>query len=301
MAGKRPRVKRRKVKMGITRVRPCLEYEKQRARDPKLRGRVLAVEICSPRGNILRGQDINGKSSREIHLIALGVDALRSGGFLPEMIKIPAGEFQMGSAKEPRIKPIKTVSISKFAIGKYPVTIEQWSAFQLATYGEVKVTAEGQDPQWPAIFVDWSWAKEYCAWLSKFSGRKFRLPTEAEWEYSARGTDGREYPWGNEWDPSKAAFNREDLDVNLLLSPVTSFPEGASPFGVMGLSGNVAEWTSDGYLKRFAEGYLPPIEMKIIRGGSWLSKDPNELRCASRGYQPDDGFTFVGFRVAEDI
>jgi formylglycine-generating enzyme required for sulfatase activity len=245
---------------------------------------------------------------------------------IPEMIDIPAGTFKMGSMNErPEERPVRDVKISAFRIGKYEVTNKEFGRYFRLVGEKIKIEQgylrheffdEGLN-RYPAVRVTYDAAVKYCEWLSRETGRKFRLPTEAEWEYAARGTDGRKYPWGNKWDPSFAAVKDSTF-------PVGSHPKDASPFGVMDMAGNVTEWTSDWY----ADGYDPKDLMdpkgpekgkakvfktfpgengprKVQRGGSCHLKEEylaNSVRSASRFSFPLDLFmSFIGFRVAEDL
>jgi len=220
------------------------------------------------------------------------------------MIAIPAGEFTMGSQKEVE-RPPHPVSVNAFEIDKFEVTNEQFEKF-VADTGYVTDAEKAGDTSWrywaqgkpthPVVKVSWNDAKAYCEWAEK------RLPTEAEWEKAARGTDGRTYPWGNNWDVDKVNAKESGFRGTLI---VGSFPDGASPYGVMDMAGNVAEWTSDwfqpypgypggdGAAQYFGEKY------RVIRGGGWFS-DQELVRTTERSASSvelanDD----VGFRCAK--
>jgi formylglycine-generating enzyme required for sulfatase activity len=178
------------------------------------------------------------------------------------------------------------------------VTFEQYDRF-CAESGREKAADEG----WgrgnrPAIYVSWNDARDYCSWLAKKTGLKFRLPSEAEWEKAARDR----YPWGSQPpDSDHANFDKE----NLKTAPVGSYPQGASPYGILDLAGNVWEWTSDWYDPGFYEN--SPRENpqgpdtgseKVVRGGSWAN-GAGLVRAANRsGENPDSKLNILGFRLA---
>jgi formylglycine-generating enzyme required for sulfatase activity len=196
------------------------------------------------------------------------------------------------------------------AIDKYEVSNARYVKFVKDTddkppfnvYGEGTL-AEVQDiGNLPVVQVTWHDAVDYCFWAGK------RLPTEAEWEKAARGTDGRIYPWGDEPDKGNFAnFDREWEDKTTLME-VSSLPEGRSPYGIYHLAGNVREWVHDWYDQDYyskspdknPQGPDNGI-LKVLRGGSWHSF-LSDLRTASRG---KGGFALkthgVGFRCAKDI
>jgi formylglycine-generating enzyme required for sulfatase activity len=210
-------------------------------------------------------------------------------------VRIPAGMFRMGeddSASEVKVKA--------FQIGRYPVTVEEYQRFiqddgyQNARYWKTgwfgqRTAPDGWEEQLlhlnrPVVYVTWYEAAAYCAWAGG------RLLTEVEWEFAARGTEGRAYPWGNDLpDPSRANYRETELNAP---SPVGLFPRGATPEGVQDMAGNVWESTAD----RYEEG-----EHRVVRGGSWFYGSRN-LRAADRhGYLPGNRYGYIGFRCARDI
>ena len=162
----------------------------------------------------------------------------------------------------------------------------------------------------PVVSVSWQDAVAYCDWLSQETGRSYRLPTEAEWEKAARGTDGRRYPWGNDWADGRCNVATSDT------TPVNAHPAGASPCGCEDMLGNVEEWTStlwgsdlrqsdypypyradDGRENR-AVGQRLFRTYRIHRGGSYASQ-PGEVRCAARdtALEAKSESRWRGFRV----
>jgi len=218
-----------------------------------------------------------------------------------ELIYIPAGEFLMGSPSgegESDEHPQHKVYLDAYYIGKYEVTNKQFAKF----VQESGYQAEGDWKNYhtfgkgnhPVVGVSWNDAKAYCKWAD------LRLPTEAEWENAARGTDGRKYPWGNEWDASKCN-NNSSKGTKL----VGSYSNGASPYGCLDMSGNVWEWCSDWY---GADYYASSPQRNpegpgsgndhILRGGSWFYDLTDNLRCAYRlRYFPDYWSIDYGFRL----
>ena len=236
-----------------------------------------------------------------------------------EMIHIPAGEFIMGSMKgNDDEKPLHRVYLDDFLIGKYEVTNGQYVEFLNSvkrnddglghTYLDFKITAikENNDKTYkiakgwedhPVVGVSWYGAKAYAEWLGA------RLPTEAEWEKSARGTDGRDWPWGNLWSPEKCkSWDSEPHETE----PVGSYPDGVSPYGVNDLAGNVYEWVADWYQADYYS--ISPASnpkgpetggFKVCRGGSWV-EPKEECRSSFRfGQPPDNHDTDTGFRIAK--
>ena len=188
-----------------------------------------------------------------------------------DMVLIPGGKFIYGKdgAKQ-------EISLPGFMIDKYEVTNDQYAKINPGHHHEY----EPGEGDLPAGWVSQIDASEYCKTLGK------RLPTEQEWEKAARGTDGRIYPWGNEFDES-AAVTSETADKAMV---VGSRPKGASSFGVMDMSGNVWEWTNS-YNDRYA----------IMRGGSYF-EDSNYAKVTSALRSiPDDSKQYVGFRCVKSM
>jgi len=229
------------------------------------------------------------------------------GKDLALMVLIPAGEFIMGSPEgegNDNEHPQHTVFLDAFYIDKYEVTNAQYEQFMQATGHKAPNHWDDErynQPLQPVIGVTWHDAAAYAEWAGK------RLLTEAEWEKAARGGDGRKYPWGNEWDGSKCN-SKGGGDGYEYTAPVGSFLAGASPYGVMGMAGNIWEWVYDFYDEEY---YIqsPRENPKgsdfgdrcVLRGGSW-DDNPSSLRCTERySYEPTSSRDNVGFRCAQDL
>jgi formylglycine-generating enzyme required for sulfatase activity len=165
---------------------------------------------------------------------------------LPENERTAIKEvFQQSQVVIKDAQPVRLVEVSGFGIGIGPVTNEEYGAYLCAN--EItgwKVPDDPAKARHPVVGVTWFGAVKYCRWLSGITGRQFRLLIEAEWEYAARGPESRLYPWGNEWDPTKAVFHRP---IELGTDSIDSHPEGASWCGALHLAGNVWEWVNDWY------------------------------------------------------
>lgn len=177
---------------------------------------------------------------------------------VPEMVRIPAGKFTMGAKEDdPEAyddeQPQRVINLPEYEIGKYPITNGEYAAFVESTgHKPPENWVDGLLPagkeKHPVTYVSWYDARDYCKWLSQETGQEYYLPTEAQWEKAARGTDGRTYPWGNE-SPDKTRCN---YDTNVGdTSPVGSYPKGASPYGVLDMAGNVWEWTGSEYKEKY--------------------------------------------------
>jgi formylglycine-generating enzyme required for sulfatase activity len=227
------------------------------------------------------------------------------------LVRVPAGEFQMGSVMSRDRHawgdefPPHPVHVPEFHIGRYPVTNAQFQAFvwatgYLAPFHWQKGTVPPGRSNHPVVNVSWHYAVEFCNWLRTETGQPFRLPTEAEWEKAARGTDGRIYPWGD--DPpteDRCNFNSNAGDTTMTGH---YSPQGDSPYGCADMAGNVLEWcqslvrpypywASDGREATWADGF------RVLRSGSFDSSE-GRVRCAYRGrWNPNHWSKYFGFRV----
>ena len=227
----------------------------------------------------------------------------------PEMIVVPAGEFMMGSPQQDE-RPQHKVRISRpFAVSKFEVTFTEWDAC-VAVGGCPRTNDAGLGRETrPVIYVTWSDAQQYVAWLSTMTGKPYRLLSEAEWEYAARGGTDIVYSWSNSLGSGNANCVRCGSEWDgMRTAPVGSFAPNA--FGLHDVHGNVWEWVQDCYHENY-EG-TPPLDgsawtegascdRRVVRGGSWLS-GPSYIRSASRyRYYPDIRNPYVGIRVARTL
>ena len=220
-----------------------------------------------------------------------------------DFVTIPSGDFGMGSTDADDMawddeKPQFFVHLDEYRISRVPVTNRQYKVFVEATNhpapshwpdGEIPV----DEADHPVVNVSWHDVVAFCTWA------RVRLPSEAEWEKAARGTDARIYPWGNA-TPDETRCNFSNNVGGTL--PVGDYPLGASPYGVLDMAGNVWEWTSTqfkGYPYKSDDGRedVQASGARMLRGGSWISYD-RFVRCAYRNmYYPVDRHGGVGFRV----
>ena len=231
-----------------------------------------------------------------------------------ELVYVPGGTFMMGSEEgEPDESPVHEVELGALWIGRTEVTAAQWRKVM----GKVDFEPPNdQGETHPIVAVAWDRCQEFCGKLG------LRLPTEAEWEYAAAGPEGRTYPWGDDWDPSRLqwAKNKHPLGGDRT-APVGTFPQGASWCGALDMAGNVWEWCADWYNEGYyaASPRLNPIgperdigvaagmadgtkrwwrNRRVIRGGCFANDDPLYLRCAARSNDPSLWHYALGFRVA---
>jgi formylglycine-generating enzyme required for sulfatase activity len=242
-----------------------------------------------------------------------------------EMVFVPAGPFLMGSDKGKDNQayddelPQHEVVLPGYWIGRYPVTNEAYREFiegggyqTRAHWTEAGwnwkrdraqpgywTDAKYNDPQQPVVGVTWYEAAAYCRWLSERAGVEVKLPSEAEWEKAARGTDGRIYPWGDAFDANKCNTGESGIGEP---TPVGAYsPQGDSPYGCADMAGNVWEWCAtkwENSYKDYKGDDDPEVSaLRVLRGGSF-DDDPRRARCACRAFDPPrDFWSDFGFRV----
>jgi formylglycine-generating enzyme required for sulfatase activity len=248
-----------------------------------------------------------------------------------DYVSVPAGAFTMGSDSEglAREKPAHVVDLDAYYISRFEITNREWKRFRDdAGYDDPKFWPNGrvvpreQIPYWtqannhgggtpgsdeyPVIGVNWDAATAYCAWLSARTGKRYRLPTEAEWEKAARGSDGRHYPSGQTIDRKNANFvGAQTFDT---VMPVGSFTGGASPYGALDMAGNVMEWCQDWYdrdyyavsPRRNPQGPATGA-YRVVRGGSFFV-EVFDLRATARSvaWPSFQAHRMIGFRPVRE-
>ncbi|GJL69541.1 MAG: hypothetical protein NPIRA06_21760 [Nitrospirales bacterium] len=242
----------------------------------------------------------------------ISLPKIKTGKNGAPMVLVPAGEFTMGSpegewvADEP---PHHVVHLDNFYIDQYEVTVEQYEGFMTQKnranpeyWDQVQLNRDGQKP---VVGINWNDAKAYCEWAGK------QLPTEAEWEKAARGTDKRIYPWGDSKPNSSTANFGKDYGSEKTyaekIKVVGSYEQGKSPSGVYDMAGNVWEWVADWYAEDYYQASPKKNpqgptsgKFKALRGGSWLNP-PSDLRSASRNWSyPSRRSDDLGVRCAQD-
>jgi formylglycine-generating enzyme required for sulfatase activity len=226
----------------------------------------------------------------------------------PELVVVPAGSFEMGSSASDYSKPVHRVTIgAPFAIGRYEVTFDQW---------EKCVEDRGcknrpHDRGWgrgshPVINVRWVDTKEYVAWMSKKTGHTYRLPTEAEWEYAARGGTTTPFWWGSAAGSAQANCRQCNTGHPERSVPVGSYKP--NPFGLYDTAGNAAEWLedcwNDNYRGAPADGspwLKGECRMRVLRGGSFDSEPVNVQSSARFRYDTDVPYSANGFRILREL
>ncbi len=223
-------------------------------------------------------------------------------------ILIPPGTFEMGSNEELGISvqsPAHQVTLTKpYCIDRTEVTMgARWRCFQQKKCQSVRDTVRDMPPNWPADFVSWQDAYDYC------HAQGGRLPTDAEWEYAARGTDGRRYPWGNDSPTDEHWRWQPRGDIPATVTNVGTHPKGRSFFGLEDMSGNLKEWVAD-----YCHGYpAGPVtdpkgpssaegDCRIKRGAGWSAPDESSAQATLRFYgrRPRDRDDQTGFRCVYD-
>ncbi|UIF85278.1 formylglycine-generating enzyme family protein [Cupriavidus necator] len=227
----------------------------------------------------------------------------------PVLVSLPAGSFTMGSsASDPAEKPPHHVTIGQpFAIGRYEVTVEQWNACADAGGCQRVPTVADSPKTAPVRDVSWDDAQQYVAWLSKTTGKAYRLPTEAEWEYAARGGTASAYWWGDQMRKGNA--NCKDCgDPWSQDAPAAVGTFAANPYGLHDVNGSVWEWVADCWHSTYkgapADGRVwneNACGARVIRGGSWREGASYMVSSTRFKYSPSVRQSQNGFRVARDM
>ncbi len=259
-----------------------------------------------------------------------------------DYVLVPAGPFKMGDNfgdGEARERPVHVVELDSFYIARYEMTNGEWKKFRddpgyedAKFWPEGRIVPKDQSPYWndarnhgggtpdsdnyPLLGVNWDSAAAYCNWLSSKTRKKYRLPTEAEWEKAARGTDQRRYPWGNEIDHSYANYvGAQPFDTGSIVGFYDSSKRGAvetrsnkSPYGAYDMAGNVMEWCQDWYSRNYYS-FSPRKDPKgpatgayrVLRGGTFFN-EAFDLRTYARSaaWPSFQGHRMVGFRAVRE-
>jgi formylglycine-generating enzyme required for sulfatase activity len=199
-------------------------------------------------------------------------------------------------------RPLRTVTVRSFKLARVELTSEQYAVFARA----VGRAAPELDGKQPAINISWNDAQAFIAWLNATSGMKFRLPSEAEWEYAARAGSATDYWWGDAYSADYAnGTGTAGRDIWMESAPVGQSP--ANAFGLHDMNGNVWEWTADCYVQDYAGASSDGSPAtgaadcgRVLRGGSWCDT-PAWMRSATRNwFDAEERFDYVGVRLAHD-
>jgi len=253
-------------------------------------GLILATSACSSSSTSAIDPNVNNPPQR-------GEDGML-------LLYVPEGDFFMGSSNQsdpPDEQPRRRIYLDAFWIDQTEISNANYDKCVKAGNCPAIVSPRPdilEHPDYPVQGVTWTDARTYCEWVGR------RLPTEAEWEKAARGTDGAIFPWGNDSPNRKMAnFNRQNGDV----MPIASYPAGASPYGALDMAGNVYEWVQDWYSENYY--LLSPSEnptgpesglTRVLKGGAWNGMAIS-LRAANRFWSFPYRNDFDGFRCATDV
>jgi formylglycine-generating enzyme required for sulfatase activity len=288
--------------------------------------RQTGLNAAADRGHVRLAQAGAPRPARDVTTFR---DSLRDGSpcvFCPEMVVVRGGRFRMGSPRTERGReadegPLLQVRVSTFAVGRFELTQAQWNA---CVADAACASTPAQADNMPVAHVSWDDAQTYLAWLSRQTGRRYRLLSEAEWEYAARARSRATWPWGadpaaacrfaNIWDRGRGAEAAPCTDGLDGVAPVGSLR--ANAFGLHDMNGNVWEWVQDCYASysRYSTRtrgrdsnvvVADPVERpnctdRVDRGGAW-DGDPWDVRSAQRSrHTPTLRANLLGFRVARD-
>lgn len=236
-------------------------------------------------------------------------DRLSAGGQGPTLAQIPGGVFRMGhnTLAGGDTGPEREVQVAAFGIGTQEVTFEQYNRFARATGRRLPDDFGWGRGDRPVVGVSWSDAQAYTDWVSRQTGQRYRLPSEAEWEYAARGGGRGSYWWGFGLEPGRAAcFDCGSAFDNKSTAPVGSFPPSA--YGLYDTAGNAMEWVADCYHPSYegapADGRARldgDCRLRVARGGAFNKPSASMRAYARTRLDPDTRLNNLGFRVARDL
>ncbi|MDA9404920.1 SUMF1/EgtB/PvdO family nonheme iron enzyme [Bradyrhizobium sp. CCBAU 45389] len=218
----------------------------------------------------------------------------------PQMIAVRGGSFAMGSNDDPSERPVHQVAIKPFSIGKYPVTVQEWN--ECAAAKACGFTAIGKDDA-PVSNVSWTDAQQYAAWLAQATKKPYRLPSEAEWEYAARGGTQTKYWWGDRLQPGMAGC--KDCGDLAAEQPAKVGSFKPNPFGLHDMGGGIDQWVEDCWHRTYqgapndgSAWSSVDCSSHVLRSGSWKN-DSRYVRPSNRdGYDTNVRYPTHGFRVA---
>ena len=265
---------------------------------PEYKVTIKIVDVATNKVIRLEEQDLGSKPSEvRIPTLKLAQRLVQRASLLvpAEMVYFPPSRYQMGSSGPPDERPPHSVLLSSFFLDRYETSEIAFQAFRESMAKQA--ISDVANPKRAATLISWFDAADYCGWQGK------RLPTEAEWEFAAKGTKQRPYPWGSE-SPTRSmarfgGYTRGSVDVS-------EMPEGATPEGIFHLAGNVAEWVQDWWQPDYysASASQDPSgptsgDYKVIRGGSW-AQPAVEIGTTVRAFHnPNKGSGYIGFRCAK--
>jgi formylglycine-generating enzyme required for sulfatase activity len=220
------------------------------------------------------------------------------------MNMLRGGTFLMGSTEDATEKPIHAVTLKPFAISRYPISVREWN--ECAAAKACGFVAKGKDNA-PVTNVSWSDAEQFVTWLAATTHRPYRLPSEAEWEYAARGGTQTKYWWGDKFEPGRADC-KDCTDVAAAEQPVRIGSFKPNPFGLYDMGGSVDQWVADCWHGNYNGAPFdgsPWIEngcvSHVIRSGSWQN-DSWYVRPSSRdAYDTNVRYPTHGFRVVRSL
>lgn len=291
----------------------CITAREDKAEPAAERPQTEETEAREPEADSLKEavkRDVEAKSAPK-------EDSLSESG--AQMVVVPGGNFARGHATGSwKEQPVRSVFVSEFKMDRYEVTVEDYekcveagvcsvpgssSQYCSASFEYARNWGKADRKRHPVNCVNWSAADKYCRWAGK------RLPTEAEWEKAARGREGRIFAWGNDTPSCRKAVIRADGGPGCgsgHTAPVGSKPAGATPLGIMDMTGNVAEWVSDKYSERYyARG---PVDnpkgaagssKNSVRGGSYYNPMSFQKAFSRDARAPSNTYAFIGFRCAK--